>query len=204
MKKFLFIFIILTAVVSLSVCDWDWLNGKEETVRRHFPAYSTETEDDEDEELTAEDEKGIRDALNGWIGSCPWTSWQSSQNSDFKVSYPYFMQVVKKQTQGNCLVVKWHQMKMVAKIYKNNMSVEEKYEALKSGAKNASMGDDYFLLAGKMYDDWRFFEKHIQWDEQHWIYLRVEFQAHLSTAIDPLLQFVKSYPNEKYFLLRKF
>ena len=155
-------------------------------------ALKSKTDTVEDPE---EDEVTVQKVLEGGLGSCPWVDWQSGYR-EFKVSYPYFMRVNKEYTHDDGLVVKWRSLKMIAKMYNDKMSVEEKYEALKSGATTSSMGDDYFLLAGKMWDDMRFFEKDIKGDGV-WYYLRVEFPVELTTAIDPLLHYVKGYQQAK-------
>ena len=131
------------------------------------------------------------EALDGWIGSCPWVTWKSERYR-FRVEYPYFMNVVEYLTHDDCIYLQWEMLKMIGKMYENNMSVNEKYEALKSGANTSSVGEDYFLLAGRIGKDMRFFEKDIK-GERYWYYLRVEFPVEYTKAIDPLLQYVKDY-----------
>lgn len=131
------------------------------------------------------------EALDGWIGSCPWVTWKSDRYR-FRVEYPYFMNVVQYLTHDDCIYLQWEMLKMIGKMYENSMSVNEKYEALKSGANTSSVGEDYFLLAGRIGKDMRFFEKDIK-GERYWYYLRVEFPVEYTKAIDPLLQYVKDY-----------
>lgn len=131
------------------------------------------------------------EALDGWIGSCPWVTWKSDRYR-FRVQYPYFMNVVEYLTHDDCIYLQWEMLKMIGKMYENSMSVNEKYEALKSGANTSSVGEDYFLLAGRIGKDMRFFEKDIK-GERYWYYLRVEFPVEYTKAIDPLLQYVKDY-----------
>ena len=131
------------------------------------------------------------EALDGWIGSCPWVTWKSDRYR-FRVEYPYFMNVVEYLTHDDCIYLQWEMLKMIGKMYENNMSLNEKYEALKSGANTSSVGEDYFLLAGRIGKDMRFFEKDIK-GERYWYYLRVEFPVEYTKAIDPLLQYVKDY-----------
>ena len=131
------------------------------------------------------------EALDGWIGSCPWVTWKSDRYR-FRVEYPYFMNVVEYLTHDDCIYLQWEMLKMIGKMYENSMSVNEKYEALKSGANTSSVGEDYFLLAGRIGKDMRFFEKDIK-GERYWYYLRVEFPVEYTKAIDPLLQYVKDY-----------
>ena len=131
------------------------------------------------------------EALDGWIGSCPWINWKSDRYR-FSVMYPYFMNVNGELTNESCLYLEWNMLRMIGKMYENSMPVNEKYEALKSGANTSSVGDDYILLAGRISKDMRFFEKNIK-KGRHWYYLRVEFPVEYTSAIDPLLQYVKDY-----------
>lgn len=130
-----------------------------------------------------------------------WRIWES-WHKEFKVRYPLGMEVVNQSTSGDGFVLQsnlFGQIRYVAFSYADSMSVEEKYEALKQGSTTSSVGDDYFLLAGKMGDNMRFFEKDVK-GKKYWYYLRVEFPAELAAAIDPLLQYVKEYQLAEAFM----
>ena len=172
-----------------------------ETVETINVAIDSTTADSTAEERTlandgkASDIEGIadKDVIDGWILTCPWTKWENEQGS-FVVQYPAFLKENHEQmcNHYDCLVAEWKRLRFIAKRNRDSMSLEEKYEELKGGAVTSSIGYDSFLLAGKMYDDMRFFEKEIK-GEHHWYYLRVEFPVELTAAIDPLLQYVKEY-----------
>ena len=150
--------------------------------------------DSKDDDKTKDmDEDSAEDIIDSRMQSCPWAEWDCDQGR-ITVWYPAFMEMNKERMNGNhdCLHVEWGRLNFCFMRYRDKASVKEKYEALKSGATTSSMEDGSFLLAGKMYEDMRFFEKHLK-TENHWCYLRVEFPAGLSTAIDPLLQYVKDY-----------
>ncbi|MBQ9636327.1 MAG: hypothetical protein IJV36_00330 [Prevotella sp.] len=129
--------------------------------------------------------------------------WDSG-DKEFCVLYPNnsYWKEDNALTNSDCLVAEAPQLglKMIAKRYYDRMPLEEKYEALKSGATTSSVGDDFFLLAGRMYDDMRFFEKDIKGDGV-WYYVRVEFPVRLTKQIDPLLQYVKDYQLNTTYLL---
>ena len=182
--------VIVVAVGVICIDSYTKHKEKDHLVKYSHPKNTQKSKSDTKVD-TEEDEISEKDVLEGWIGFCPWVEWQSGYRG-FNVSYPYFMKVNEEYTVDGCLVVEWRHLKMIAKRYYNKMSVEEKYEELRIGATTSSMDDDSFLLAGKMGDDMRFFEKEIKGDNK-WYYLRVEFPVELTAAIDPLLQYVKDY-----------
>lgn len=151
------------------------------------------TDSDQDDKPKGTNEDTEENTLDNWMLSCPWAEWDCDQGR-ITVWYPAFMEMNKERMNGNhdCLYAEWGRLNFCFMRYRDKASVKEKYEALKSGATTSSMEDGSFLLAGKMYEDMRFFEKHLK-TENHWCYLRVEFPAGLTTAIDPLLQYVKDY-----------
>lgn len=151
------------------------------------------TDSDQDDKPKGTNEDTEENTLDNWMLSCPWAEWECDQGR-ITVLYPAFMEMNKERMNGNhdCLHVEWGRLNFCFMRYRDKASVKEKYEALKSGATTSSMEEGSFLLAGKMYEDMRFFEKHLK-TENHWCYLRVEFPAGLTTAIDPLLQYVKDY-----------
>ena len=208
MRKTFFIILGCIAIVSFYIICCEWT--ERDTLEVNFHNLVTkrvnakaDTEESVKNEPIAEDVKDSAannslverltdaEALDGWIGSCPWVTWKSDRYR-FRVEYPYFMNVVEYLTHDDCIYLQWEMLKMIGKMYENNMSLNEKYEALKSGANTSSVGEDYFLLAGRIGKDMRFFEKDIK-GERYWYYLRVEFPVEYTKAIDPLLQYVKDY-----------
>ena len=150
--------------------------------------------DSKDDDKTKDmDEDSAEDIIDSRMQSCPWAEWECDQGR-ITVLYPAFMEMNKERMKGNhdCLYAEWGRLNFRFMRYRDKTSVKEKYEALKSGATTSSVGEGHFLLAGKIYDDMRFFEKHLK-TENHWCYLRVEFPVSMTAAIDPLLQYVKDY-----------
>ena len=98
--------------------------------------------------------------------------------------------------------VKWtnNDISMKALVYKDeyDMTIEEKYEALSASAVTKSIDEKGFMMAGRMGEDMRYFEKHLLVKPRTWLYLRVEFPKDQTWAADPLLQYVKAY--EPYYL----
>lgn len=137
----------------------------------------------------------LKTELKTAIGHFQWRQWDSGYR-DFTVSYPSFMHINKELTHYGNLVAECQWVKMIAKREYNTIPVDEKYEALKSGATTSSVGDNYFLLEGKIDDDMCYFEKDIK-GEKVWYYLRVEYSKSLSGDIGRLLQYVRNYrPDE--------
>ncbi|MBR5657595.1 MAG: hypothetical protein IKW98_13085 [Prevotella sp.] len=210
MRKTIFTIIGCVAIISFIIvcCEWTERDTLEVDVhnlitKKLKEKVDNKVQEDETTEPVSEDTSDFvtnntlverltnAEALDGWIGSCPWVTWKSDRYR-FRVQYPYFMNVVEYLTHDDCIYLQWEMLKMIGKMYENNMSVNEKYEALKSGANTSSVGEDYFLLAGRIGKDMRFFEKDIK-GERYWYYLRVEFPVEYTKAIDPLLQYVKDY-----------
>ena len=80
---------------------------------------------------------------------------------------------------------------------KSEMSVQEKYEALGKSAVTKAITDKSFTIAGSCGDYRLYFEKDIMLKPRTWMYLRVEFPAELTWAVDPLLHYVKDYEPKK-------
>lgn len=151
------------------------------------------TDSDQDDKPKGTNEDTEENTLDNWMQSCLWAEWECDQGR-ITVLYPAFMEMNKERMKGNhdCLNAEWGRLNFRFMRYRDKTSVKVKYEALKSGATTSSVGEGHFLLAGKIYDDMRFFEKHLK-TENHWCYLRVEFPVSMTAAIDPLLQYVKDY-----------
>ena len=112
-----------------------------------------------------------------------------------------------KESDSSAMFVYYNDISMKALVYKDeyDMTIEEKYEALSASAVTKSIDEKGFMMAGRMGEDMRFFEKHLFVKPRTWLYLRVEFPKDQTWAADPLLQYVKAY--EPYYLsqaLRRF
>jgi hypothetical protein len=120
-----------------------------------------------------------------------WKEYKSYEY-DFVVSYPEFMVKNLDLTSERSVFVEYKDVRLIARAYKDDTSVEEKFQELSKTATTKSMGDKYFMMAGKTSDVGRFFEKDIKMDG-YWIYIRAEFPQEFTPYIDVLLQYVKNY-----------
>ena len=122
-----------------------------------------------------------------------WKKWKNDKDG-VAVEYPEFMEKLRDSGERK-LHVGYHGISLLAVVYEDETekSVTEKYEALNMGAVTKSMRENSFLLAGRMVDGKRFFEKDIKLKGRSWMYLRVEFPSELAWAADPLLQYVRDY-----------
>ena len=122
-----------------------------------------------------------------------WKKWKNDKDG-VAVEYPEFMEKLRDSGERK-LHVGYHGISLLAVVYEDETekSVTEKYEALNMGAVTKSMHEGSFLLAGRMTDGKRFFEKDIKLEGRSWMYLRAEFPSELAWAADPLLQYVRDY-----------
>ena len=122
-----------------------------------------------------------------------WKKWKNDKDG-VAVEYPEFMEKLRDSGERK-LHVGYHGISLLAVVYEDETekSVTEKYEALNMGTVTKSMHEDSFLLAGRMVDGKRFFEKDIKLEGRSWMYLRVEFPSELAWAADPLLRYVRDY-----------
>lgn len=122
-----------------------------------------------------------------------WKKWKNDKDG-VAVEYPEFMKKLRDSGERK-LHVGYHGISLLAVVYEDETekSVTEKYEALNMGAVTKSMHEGSFLLAGRMTDGKRFFEKDIKLKGRSWMYLRAEFPSELAWAADPLLQYVRDY-----------
>ena len=122
-----------------------------------------------------------------------WKKWKNDKDG-VAVEYPEFMEKLRDSGERK-LHVGYHGISLLAVVYEDETekSVREKYEALNMGAVTKSMHEGSFLLAGRMVDGKRFFEKDIKLEGRSWMYLRAEFPSELAWAADPLLQYVRDY-----------
>lgn len=122
-----------------------------------------------------------------------WKKWKNDKDG-VAVEYPEFMEKLRDSGERK-LHVGYHGISLLVVVYEDETekSVTEKYEALNMGAVTKSMRENSFLLAGRMVDGKRFFEKDIKLKGRSWMYLRAEFPSELAWAADPLLQYVLDY-----------
>ena len=120
-----------------------------------------------------------------------WKKWKNDRDG-VAVEYPEFMEKLRDSGERK-LHVGYHGISLLAVVYEDETekSVTEKFEALNMGAVTKSMHEGSFLLAGKMVDGKRFFEKDIKLKGRSWMYLRAEFPSELAWAADPLLRYVR-------------
>ena len=123
--------------------------------------------------------------------SCEWKQYESYEYG-FVVSYPACMEKNLSRTSENSMFVAYKDIRLMAKAYKDDMSVKDKYQELSKSANTKSMGENYFMIAGRMGNGGCYFEKDIKMDG-YWLYIRAEFPQAFTNYIDPLLQYVRKY-----------
>ena len=131
--------------------------------------------------------------LRNRFETAKWKKWKNDKDG-VAVEYPEFMEKLRDSGERK-LHVGYHGISLLAVVYEDETekSVTEKYEALNMGAVTKSMREGSFLLAGRMVDGKRFFEKDIKLKGRLWMYLRAEFPTELAWAADPLLRYVRDY-----------
>ena len=131
--------------------------------------------------------------LRNRFETAKWKKWKNDRDG-VAVEYPEFMEKLRDSGERK-LHVGYHGISLLAVVYEDETekSVTEKYEALNMGAVTKSMHENSFLLAGRMTDGKRFFEKDIKLEGRSWMYLRAEFPSELAWAADPLLRYVRDY-----------
>lgn len=122
-----------------------------------------------------------------------WKTWTNYKDS-FSVDYPACMKRNPNDGERN-LRAEYHGVTMVVTTYDDaeEMSVQEKYDAVSMGAVTKSIADSSFLMAGRAAGDKLYFEKDIKVRSKTWMYIRVEFHRELTWDVDPLLQYVRRY-----------
>ena len=127
--------------------------------------------------------------------------WKVFRNygDEYEVEYAEFMERLELMKGERNMRRVFHGITLQASAYndKREVGVKEKYEAINMSAVTKSIADSSFLLAGRQGNHRLFFEKDVKLKNHAWLYLRVEFPAELTWAIDPLLQYVKDYNPEK-------
>lgn len=126
--------------------------------------------------------------------SCKWEQVYESYEYGFVICCPDFMEKNLKLTSERGVVMEYDGVRLKAMGYRDamEMTLEEKYRELNKSATTMSIGDNYFLLAGRSGTDKCYFEKDIKMDD-YWFYIRVDFPRAYTAYIDPLLQYVKNY-----------
>lgn len=122
-----------------------------------------------------------------------WKTWTNYKDS-FSVDYPACMKRNPNDAERN-LHVEYHGVTMVVTTYDDaeEMSVQEKYDAISMGAATKSIADSSFLMAGSAAGEKLYFEKDYKVNSKTWMYIRVEFHRELTWDVDPLLQYVRRY-----------
>ncbi len=123
--------------------------------------------------------------------SCEWKQYESYEYG-FVVSYPEFMVKDLNRTSESSVFVEYKDIRLIAKAYKDDMSLEQKIKEVSRTANTKSMGENFFMVAGKMSGEERYFEKDIKMNG-YWLYIRAEFPQPFAPYIDTLLQYVKNY-----------
>ena len=187
MKKTLIL--IVAAVLTALSCQ----NGKMETMERevHDTVFVGDTVVVHDTIVVKEEKYYDGKWLQRKFETCEWKQYESYEYG-FVVSYPELMAKDLKRTSESSVYTEYKDIRLMAKGYKDNMSVEQKYQELSKSANTKSMGENFFMIAGRMGDNGCYFEKDIRMDG-YWLYIRAEFPQEFTPYIDPLLQYVKNY-----------
>ena len=187
MKKTLIL--IVAAVLTALSCQ----NGKMETMERevHDTVFVGDTVVVHDTIVVKEEKYYDGKWLQRKFETCEWKQYESYEYG-FVVSYPELMAKDLKRTSESSVYTEYKDIRLMAKGYKDNMSVEQKYQKLSKSANTKSMGENFFMIAGRMGDNGCYFEKDIKMDG-YWLYIRAEFPQEFTPYIDILLQYVKNY-----------
>lgn len=201
MKKFIFGIIAVVTLVAAYYYLW-------EDEKYYFVNWPPQTRLAESPENIEKQEGPIygKTELRRLFESSYQEAWTISCGEHYTVEYPDFM-YRGKESDSSAMYVYYNDISMRAKVFVDEyeMGLEEKYEALYGSAVTKSIGDSCFMMAGRMGDDMRYFEKYNLVKPRTWLYIRVEFPKESAWAADPLLQYVKNY--KPYFLsqaLRRF
>ena len=80
--------------------------------------------------------------------SCEWKQYESYEYG-FVVSYPEFMVKDLNRTSENSVFVEYKDIRLIAKAYKDDMSLEQKFKEVSRTVNTKSMGENFFMVAGK-------------------------------------------------------
>ena len=116
----------------------------------------------------------------------------------YTIDYPSFMRKEEVESSSSMRVY-YQNVTMIAKVFTDDyrMTLNEKYAALNMSAITKSIKGGYYLTAGRMGGNMRYFEKFISLEQRKWLYIRVEFPKELTWAVDPLLHYVLDYKANK-------
>lgn len=116
----------------------------------------------------------------------------------YTIDYPSFMRE-DEVVDSSSMRVYYQNVTMIAKVFTDDyiMTLNEKYVALNMGAVTKSIKGGYYLTAGRLGDNMRYFEKFISLKQKKWLYIRVEFPKEQTWAVDPLLHYVLDYKVHK-------
>lgn len=192
MKRFLPIAMVLVACVALSCQNGGTAKNQEVVTKEvHDTVFTGDTIIVHDTVVV----KDVRYYEGQWLkelfDTCEWKQYESYEYG-FVVSYPAFMEKNLSRTSENSMFVAYKDIRLMAKAYKDDMSVKDKYQELSKSANTKSMGENYFMIAGRMGNGGSYFEKDILMDG-YWFYIRAEFPQPFAPYIDTLLQYVKNY-----------
>lgn len=194
MKRFLPIAMVLVACVALSCQNGGKAKSLEAVTKEvHDTVFTGDTIVMHDTVVV----KDVRYYEGRWLkelfDSCEWKQYESYEYG-FVISYPEFMVKDLKRTSENSVFVEYKDIRLMAKAYRDEVevSLEEKYKVLSQSANTKSMGENYFMIAGRMGNGGCYFEKDILMDG-YWFYIRAEFPQPFAPYIDTLLQYVKNY-----------
>ena len=126
----------------------------------------------------------------------PYTTRWRNYVDGYEIDYPSFMERKVDLRHGDRnLRVSYQDICMTVRTSDDDydMTVREKYEAVSQAAVTRALADSAFTMAGKYGKNRLFFEKDIMLKPRTWLYMRVEFPAELTWAVDPLLHYVKDY-----------
>ena len=191
MKKIAIIIaaVALTVLSAASSCQ----NGKMETMERevHDTVFVGDTVVVHDTIVVKEEKYYDGKWLQRKFETCEWKQYESYEYG-FVVSYPELMAKDLKRTSESSVYTEYKDIRLMAKAYRDEMSVEQKYQEVSKSANTKSMDENYFMIAGRMGDNGCYFEKDIRMDG-YWLYIRAEFPQEFTPYIDILLQYVKNY-----------
>ena len=201
MRIFIFCFIIVI-IAAISIGNMEFKNTQEE-MESELVADKDNTWDSDDntEGMWLYDARGLRRLFE----NAPKETWKIA-GERYAVEYPNFM-MRSDMADSLSMHVFYHDISMKAVVFTDNydMSLQEKYEGVNKSAFTKSINDSSFLMAGRLWDTMRYFEKYMLLEPRTWMYIRVEFPKGTTKAVDPLLHYVKDYePHSLWFPLPKY
>ena len=191
MRNIVLMCLVVMAGIATSCQEGTTMNQVAETKVVHDTVFIGDTVIVHDTIVVKEEKYYDGKWLQRKFETCEWKLYESSEYG-FVVSYPEFMVKNLNLTSERSVFVEYKDMRLIVQAYKDDVSVEETFKELSKSATTKSMGENYFLIAGKTSDVGRFFEKDIKMDG-YWIYIRAEFPQEFTPYIDMLLQGVKNY-----------